>query len=71
MIASLKEGEVEMKQCLFNEGIVEGLKIAKVYIQQEILNSPDSKKLRRIFIEVEKALQQEKTTIRLQRLDDK
>lgn len=60
-----------MKQCLFNEGIVEGLKIAKIYIQQEILNSPNSKKLRRIFIEVEKALQQEKTNIRLQRLNDK
>lgn len=59
-----------MKECLFNEGVVEGLKIAKVYIQKEILESSNSKKLWRILVEVEKAIQQEKTNIRLQRLDE-
>lgn len=60
-----------MKECLFNEGMIEGLKIAKVYIQKEILGSPNSKNLWRILVEVEKAIQQEKTNIRLQRLDKK
>jgi hypothetical protein len=55
----------------WNEGVLEGLKIAKVYIQREILESPNSKKLWRILVEVEKAIQQEKTNIGLQRLNEK
>lgn len=60
-----------MKECLFNEGMIEGLRIANVYVQKELFKNPSSKKLLRILVEVEKAIQQEKTNIQLQRLNDK
>lgn len=58
-----------MKKSLFNEGIMEGLKIARVFVTKELLLTPDSKKLKRIFVELKKCIQQERMCIGLQTLD--
>lgn len=60
-----------MKGSLFNEGVLEGLKIARVFVTKELLISPDSKKLKRIFVELEKCIQQERMCIGLQTLGQK
>lgn len=60
-----------MNGSLFNEGILEGLKIARVFVTKELLLSPESKKLKRIFVEVEKCIQKERMCIGLQTLGQK
>lgn len=60
-----------MNGSLFNEGILEGLKIARVFVRKELLLTPESKKLKRIFVEVEKCIQQERICIGLQTLGQK
>lgn len=60
-----------MKEVPFNSGIVEGLKIAKTYVVKEFMKNTESKKLLRILVEIENAIQHEHTNIRLQRLNCK
>jgi hypothetical protein len=54
----------------YSQGTLAGLQIAMVFLKHEIIKSPNSKKLKRLWIELEIASQQEKTNIRLQALNN-
>lgn len=54
----------------YSQGALAGLQIAMVFLKKEIIKSPDSRKLKRLWIELETAIQQEKTNIRLQVLNN-
>lgn len=50
----------------WNEGVLEGLKIARVFVKNELLLSPQSKKLCRIFIEISNEIEAQESQIKKQ-----
>lgn len=47
----------------FNEGVLEGLKIARVLVQKELKETPESKKLIRILLELLTCIDREQECI--------